>query len=278
MDKSWILWNGRLMNEDELALGPSSDWMRHAPGFYESIKVSGGIIFHKELHYARMMDGAAYWKVMLPEAETMYSSLIGLIDSSNFDSGKLRIQFCVDIKSGGLDYLAVFEKGDKGYSWEDKGWITAVYKDHFKTAGSDANIKSNHRDIYLQARQWMFANELDEAIVINQQGRVVESTICNLWWIDDNVIYTPPLHAGCVNGVMRRFLTQHLSEWGFQVEEADAFPGRLEKASEVFLTNAIRGVRWVSGIDGVPKSYKVSRGVFDKLRAWELDQYDAETF
>ncbi|MCP4121544.1 MAG: aminotransferase class IV [Bacteroidetes bacterium] len=268
-----IIWNGDLISEDGLALTPASDWMRHAPGFYESIKVSEGIIFQKDLHYERMGEGAAFWKVQLPGADIFYDALGKLVKAHAYNSGKLRVQFCVDIRHGKLDYMAVFEDGKKGFDWLEQGWITAVFKDHFKLAGPDANIKSNHRDIYLMARQWMFGSQLDEAIIINQQGRVVESTICNLWWVEEGVVYTPPLHSGCVNGVMRRFLLTQLPSWGFTVEESEAFPGRLEKASELFLTNAIRGIRWVSGIDGIPKNFDLSYKIFQELKRWEEQQY-----
>ena len=274
MDKQEsVLFNGKLVSANDLNLMPSSSWVKHCPGFYESIKVSDNKMFLTDYHYDRMMEGARYWNVSLPSKAVLFNNLQELIDTVPYHSGKLRLQFCVDVQHDTLDHIAYLEEGNKGFTWQDQGWITAVFKDHFKPLIPKANLKSNSRDVFLLAHQWMRHNELDEAIILNEQGKIVESTICNIWWVEDDVIYTPPLDAGCVQGVMRRFLLERLADWNFQVGEENAYPSRLEQASEIFLTNAIRGIRWVSGLDSVPKDHHLSYKVFEQLKAWELQQY-----
>jgi branched-chain amino acid aminotransferase len=44
---------------------------------------------------------------------------------------------------------------------------------------------------------------------------------------------------------MRRYLLEKLPDAGFKIKEISILPDDLEFADEVFLTNAINGMRWV---------------------------------
>ncbi len=67
--------------------------------------------------------------------------------------------------------------------------------------------------------------------------------------VQKGILYTPALSEGCVAGVKRRELVGNLPSLGFRVEEAMISPESLPEMEEVFLTNAIRGIRPVACID-----------------------------
>ncbi len=46
-------------------------------------------------------------------------------------------------------------------------------------------------------------------------------------------------------GVMRKYLLNELPKAGYTVHEKVCTPEELETANEVFLTNALYGIRWV---------------------------------
>jgi branched-chain amino acid aminotransferase len=54
------------------------------------------------------------------------------------------------------------------------------------------------------------------------------------------------LSEGCVAGVMRRHLVDTLPSQGYTVLEKEVVPDELVEADEIFLTNAVSGVKWVS--------------------------------
>ena len=56
---------------------------------------------------------------------------------------------------------------------------------------------------------------------------------------------TPALDQGCVNGVMRRYLAEQFQVSGYELQEGVIITSHLENADELFLTNAINGIRWV---------------------------------
>jgi branched-chain amino acid aminotransferase len=108
-------------------------------------------------------------------------------------------------------------------------------------------------------------NKLDDAIIVNTQGRICESAIANIFIIKDDVIYTPPLSEGCVAGVMRRWLLEksslkdHIIEQKLETED-------LFQADEFFLTNSINLLRWVEKFRHKKYNNKKTTHIFEQVK------------
>ena len=85
----------------------------------------------------------------------------------------------------------------------------------------------------------------NEALILNQHKRVCDATIANVFFVKDDVVHTPHLKEGCVAGVMRSYLIQELKKRGIETEEGEYTITDILHADEVFLTNAMYGMRWV---------------------------------
>jgi branched-chain amino acid aminotransferase len=109
-----------------------------------------------------------------------------------------------------------------------------------------ANLKSNNYLIYSQAASYARRNGWDDCLVLNSHERIADSSISNLFYGRAGKLYTPPLSEGCVAGVMRRFLLEILPGAGFTIMERAVAAADLASADEIFLTNAIRGIRRVA--------------------------------
>ena len=96
---------------------------------------------------------------------------------------------------------------------------------------------------------WAKENNLNDAILLNHAGNVADTTIANLFIIKDGTIKTPTITEGPVAGVMRRHLIKTLREQGYEVQETTISVADVLEASEVFLTSAIHGIKWVKQID-----------------------------
>jgi branched-chain amino acid aminotransferase len=94
---------------------------------------------------------------------------------------------------------------------------------------------------------------LFEAIMLNTDGFVAECTGDNIFMVQGGVIHTPPVTAGILRGITRRFVIDQLAgRAGCAVQER---PLRLEEvlaADEVFLTGTAAEVIGVSHIDKRP--------------------------
>ncbi|HTM99809.1 MAG TPA: aminotransferase class IV, partial [Pedobacter sp.] len=107
--------------------------------------------------------------------------------------------------------------------------------------------KTSNALLYVMAGLYQKQHRLDEAIILNQNGFLCESTSSNVFVVYDNQIYTPALSEGCVAGVMRSVILKIAKMNDIQVIEAQISPEILKQADEVFVTNASSGVRWVMG-------------------------------
>jgi branched-chain amino acid aminotransferase len=89
----------------------------------------------------------------------------------------------------------------------------------------------------------------NDALVLNSQGNIIESSISNIFWIKDKTVYTPPISEGCIAGIRRANWISTLKEKGIPIIEMPLSKEMLLEADEVFLTNSIRKIRWVYAIE-----------------------------
>jgi para-aminobenzoate synthetase/4-amino-4-deoxychorismate lyase len=81
-----------------------------------------------------------------------------------------------------------------------------------------------------------------DAIFINEHGHVTEGAIHNIFVRHGTQWRTPPTTAGLLPGVYRRHLLMTLPE----IAETNLTPEDLRTADEIWLTNAVRGIRRVT--------------------------------
>lgn len=128
------------------------------------------------------------------------------------------------------------------------GLVLDFFNDVKKSCDSFSNLKSNNFLAYAMGAFFAKKNNLHDCLIYNCYNRICETTIANVFIIINGVIKTPALSQGCVNGVMRRYLIDCFRKEGFSVIEGEILLEELLQASEVFLTNAIYGMRWVKSV------------------------------
>ena len=88
----------------------------------------------------------------------------------------------------------------------------------------------------------------NDALLLNTEGRLCDTTIANIFLIKDEVVYTPALSEGCIAGIMRKNIMQKLIAANYNVVEGELSTDDLLNADEIFLTNSIYNLRWVQCI------------------------------
>ena len=127
----------------------------------------------------------------------------------------------------------------------ENGLDIGLFEAGKKSCDSFSNLKTNNYLLNALAAQYAKAEKLNECLVLNQHGQVCDATIANVFFSKDGIIHTPHLDEGCINGVMRRYLLEQLRNEGFQVKEGAYLPDEIAAADEIFLSNAMYGLRWV---------------------------------
>ena len=91
----------------------------------------------------------------------------------------------------------------------------------------------------------------DEAVLLNENGQVSECTSANIFAIQGDRVYTPPLGtSGCLPGITRAILLEDIQAGGITVAERELTPSDLEASDCVFITSSTRDLLPVRSIDG----------------------------
>lgn len=88
-----------------------------------------------------------------------------------------------------------------------------------------------------RARAW----GADDALMVDGEGRLLETSIANVFVRRALIVATPPSPDRCLGGTMRAVLIDRLPRIGLQVEERDLFQDELVFADEVWISNAVVG-------------------------------------
>lgn len=131
---------------------------------------------------------------------------------------------------------------------------------------TQAKAASNYGNAAL-ARIEALENGYDEAIMLNPQGMVAEGSAENIFIVKDDVIRTPPLSAGGLEGITRDSVIRIIEENGEFVVEQNLQRDDLYDADEVFMTGTAAEVKSVTQIDKI----KIGNGKMGK-RTKELQK------
>ncbi len=102
----------------------------------------------------------------------------------------------------------------------------------------------------VRALAYVEARGANEAIFPNTQGNLCEATGSNVFLVLDGACLTPPLAAGCLNGVTRQLLLEIAPSTGVEIEERDVLVDALRRADEAFVTSTVRELQPIASVDG----------------------------
>jgi 4-amino-4-deoxychorismate lyase len=104
------------------------------------------------------------------------------------------------------------------------------------------------------------SEDVDDALLLNSQGNVIEATSSNLFIVKGKQIITPDLSKQGIDGVIRQKILQDcVNRFGQKAKVMSLNIEDLEASNEVFLTNSIYGVQQVKKINSTEfTQFKVS--------------------
>jgi branched-chain amino acid aminotransferase len=89
----------------------------------------------------------------------------------------------------------------------------------------------------------------DEAIMLNEHGYVTDGSGENVFIVRDGVLVTPPVSAGCLDGITRASVTAIAGDLGYEVREENLVRTDLYNADEVFFTGTAAEITPIREVD-----------------------------
>jgi len=103
---------------------------------------------------------------------------------------------------------------------------------------------------YVQARSEAFHADSEVALLRTIDGDVCEADAANLFVVVDGRLVTPGLDRGVLPGITRARCLEVLAAGGVRCDERAVSREEIGRATEVFLTSSLDGVRSVGAVDG----------------------------
>jgi branched-chain amino acid aminotransferase len=251
---SFIIVDGVLQPAAAPCITAVNSAFRYGYGLFETMKVRRGKILLETFHWDRLWQSLRLLRMdvtAMPDPHLLQSLVLDLCNRNNcIQSARVRLQVSANT-SGQMHYLLeAIPLDEKENNLNEKGWVIDIYPYARKSCEAFANLKSSSHLSYIMAGKYAAEKGLDDCLLLNEEDAICDSSIANVFLFKEDELVTPALHQGCINGVMRRWVLEQAKELGYIVRQERVLEEDLVAADEIFLTNAIRGIRWVSSFRG----------------------------
>lgn len=161
-------------------------------------------------------------------------------------------------------------------TWYEEG-VSMIIADILRNPKQsiDPNVKSgNYLNNVLAMAQAKERGAFD-AIMLNRKGDITEGTTSNIWIVEGDKFFTPPLEAGLLGGITRKSLLILAAKNNIEVHEENITPERIKSADESFLTSSTKEIVPIVKVDqtkiGSGKPGPMTQKLHEIYKAFVLD-------
>lgn len=250
----YICFQGEFYREDKPFMGLNRAF-KYADGCFESMRSFGDRIPLLDWHFDRLR--ASLDQLQIDTEKDFFlelrSALLDTIFKNELEEGA-RLRLTVFRKGGGkylpmenyAAYLVEAEEAEPKFQLNTKGLNIELAKNTIIYPTPYSSLKLIGSPFYIHAAKEKESLKVDEIILCNNQGHLVEASASNLFMVKGKEVYTTPLSSGALNGVMRAYLKGLIDKLGYQLIEKDLIPEDLLNVEEIFFSNAVSGIKWVA--------------------------------
>ncbi|MCM8570284.1 aminotransferase class IV [Gramella jeungdoensis] len=251
--------NGEIVNQEEAKISILNRGFAYGDSVFETIRVVNGKIMFWEDHYFRLMASMRIMRMEIPSTfspEFLEKEIKEITEANGLSDATARVRFAIYRQYGGyytpatrdIGYVLSVEGMDSPfYLLNEEPYEIELFKDHYVNSGLLSTIKSNNRAVNVLGSIFARENGYDNCLLLNEKKSVVEALNGNIFLVKENIIKTPPLTDGALNGIIRKQLINILKKMdNYKLEETSISPFELQKADELFITNVAVGIQPVS--------------------------------
>jgi branched-subunit amino acid aminotransferase/4-amino-4-deoxychorismate lyase len=248
--------NGQVMPAEVPMMDLNNRAFHFGDGLFESIRVINGRASFLDAHWARLTTGAELLRISMPprlDRVSLGQMVEDLVQRTGHVNARCRLTL---YRGGGGYYRPLTNEGvftlelkpldTATYTLNEQGLMVDIWPEMRKPLNDLARMKTLNCQYYVLASLWSQQRGLDDCLLQNDRGNIIESSSGNLFIVSNGVLYTPSLSDGCVGGVMRAQVINLALANGIKVYECSLNPQNLLAADELFMTNAVKGIQWAS--------------------------------
>lgn len=258
-----IWFDGRLVPADQARVSVYDHGLLYGDGVFEGIRAYRGRVLKSLTHLKRLFESARAIALAIPYTLDQLDAAIRQTLAANaIESGYIRL--CVTRGVGPLGLNPYQCSSPTAFVIADS---IQLYPAELYNTGMEivtaSTIRNHPAALSPRIKSMNYLNNIlakiegvragvPEALMLNTQGFVAECTGDNIFIVKDGVLYTPPLHAGVLEGVTRNLVIDLARGIGLDVRTPDLTRHDLYVADECFLTGTAAEVIPVTKIDNRP--------------------------
>ena len=253
--------DGHIVADEDAKISVLDHGLLYGDGLFEGIRVRAGRIFRIEQHMARLSLGARVLGLELPFSAERQAQIVADTVRA-FGRKEAYVRLLVTRGEGPLGVdpttctkptVVCIAAEISLFSDEQRALGLAMLTSSYRRPNPDTQDVAVKTLNYLGsalAKQEVRQRGGDEALLLNQSGRVAEAAVANVFVLKGRSLSTPPPIDGCLEGINRGAVMEIARGLGFAVEERSLGRRDLLAADEVFLTGSGAGVVGVRSLDG----------------------------
>ncbi|MDQ1146985.1 4-amino-4-deoxychorismate lyase [Bacillus sp. SORGH_AS 510] len=252
-----IYLNGHFINKEDAKISPFDHGFLYGIGLFETFRVYDGHPFLLDDHLERLNQGLA--EILIQQQYTrkeINNILQELLEKNQLTNAYIRLNVSAGLGEVGLQVepylqpnMIIFPKPlpPSGGLIEKKAVLLKVKRN---SPEGNQRLKSHHYLNNVLAKREIGDFPDVEGIFLSEQGYLAEGIVSNLFWIKGNVLYSPSLHTGILNGITRQFVIKLGWKNNLQIREGHYSVEEALEADEMFVTNSIQEIVPITSFEG----------------------------
>ncbi|NWF98814.1 MAG: branched-chain-amino-acid transaminase [Nitrospirae bacterium] len=256
----YVYLNDRIVPAEDAVVSVFDHGFLYGDGIYETMRAYNGIVFMIDEHIERLFRSASLIGLKIPyDSQKLKSAIYETIQANGLENAYIRLTISRGCGSLGLDPEFCQKPSIVIIVKEQKDYPKALYKKGLKViiAQTRRNLKEA---INPRIKSLNFLNNIlakleakeknaNEAIMLNVYGKLTEGTISNVFFYKNNMLFTPSIDCGILDGITRGIVIGIAKKQGIEVKEGKFTKSDIYTSQEIFITNTTMEVMPVSELD-----------------------------
>jgi 4-amino-4-deoxychorismate lyase len=233
--------------------------LHYGDGLFETIACTNGRPRLLERHLHRLALGCQRLKLLPPDLQILDAEVRELAATASRAIVKVLVtRGAARARGYGVSGDEVPSRVTLRYPWPQETPAIAREGVRVRLAATRlgenaalAGLKHCNRLEQVLARAEWDDPGIAEALMFSSSGALISGTMSNVFLVHDSRLLTPRLDRCGVAGVMRALILEEAAAAAIPIVECRLEAAALEQARELFLSNALWGVRPVCALEGV---------------------------